>query len=162
MIAPCKLLRLAFCSVSCISIQAEPMRQPVLLLLFFFSCMLLVQRFSRVLAPLQEGMIALWRGWLPSVIGVIPYVGLNFSVYETLKDVTLKHYGKIFALTLLLCHFPASCLPQTALRHRSQPPLLEFSWVNDALENVPHKAYSEISTLCSWCITKKVVQQVAD
>ena len=37
-------------------------------------------------------MIALWRGWLPSVIGVIPYVGLNFSVYETLKDVVLKHY----------------------------------------------------------------------
>ena len=40
-------------------------------------------------------MIALWRGWLPSVIGVIPYVGLNFSVYETLKDMTLKHYGEI-------------------------------------------------------------------
>jgi hypothetical protein len=39
-------------------------------------------------------MIALWRGWLPSVIGVIPYVGLNFSVYETLKDVVLKHYGE--------------------------------------------------------------------
>ena len=41
----------------------------------------------------QEGMIALWRGWVPSVLGVIPYVGLNFSVYETLKDVVLKHYG---------------------------------------------------------------------
>eukprot|EP00884_Botryococcus_braunii_P019730 jgi/Botrbrau1/6440/Bobra.0034s0016.1 len=40
----------------------------------------------------QEGVIALWRGWLPSVIGVIPYVGLNFSVYETLKDVVLKFY----------------------------------------------------------------------
>ena len=39
-------------------------------------------------------MIALWRGWLPSVIGVIPYVGLNFSVYETLKDMVLKAYGK--------------------------------------------------------------------
>ncbi len=39
-------------------------------------------------------MIALWRGWLPSVIGVIPYVGLNFSVYETLKDMVLKHYGE--------------------------------------------------------------------
>ena len=43
---------------------------------------------------LQEGMMALWRGWLPSVIGVIPYVGLNFSVYETLKDVVLKHYSE--------------------------------------------------------------------
>ena len=43
----------------------------------------------------QEGMIALWRGWVPSVLGVIPYVGLNFSVYETLKDVVLKHYGRL-------------------------------------------------------------------
>ena len=41
----------------------------------------------------QEGLIALWKGWLPSVIGVIPYVGLNFAVYETLKDMVLKFYG---------------------------------------------------------------------
>ena len=45
-------------------------------------------------ACLQEGVIALWKGWLPSVIGVIPYVGLNFAVYETLKDVVLKFYGE--------------------------------------------------------------------
>ena len=41
----------------------------------------------------QEGVLALYRGWLPSVIGVIPYVGLNFAVYETLKDVAIKRYG---------------------------------------------------------------------
>ena len=41
----------------------------------------------------QEGVLALWRGWLPSVIGVIPYVGLNFAVYETSKDAILSHYG---------------------------------------------------------------------
>jgi solute carrier family 25 phosphate transporter 23/24/25/41 len=40
----------------------------------------------------EEGLLALWRGWLPSVIGVIPYVGLNFAVYETSKDMILKHY----------------------------------------------------------------------
>lgn len=40
-------------------------------------------------------MIALWRGWVPSVLGVIPYVGLNFSVYETLKDMVLKTYGEL-------------------------------------------------------------------
>lgn len=42
---------------------------------------------------LQEGVLALYRGWLPSVIGVVPYVGLNFGVYETLKDVAVKQYG---------------------------------------------------------------------
>lgn len=41
----------------------------------------------------EEGILALWRGWLPSVIGVIPYVGLNFAVYETLKDVLIKMNG---------------------------------------------------------------------
>ncbi len=32
-----------------------------------------------------EGWGAFYKGWLPSVIGVVPYVGLNFAVYETLK-----------------------------------------------------------------------------
>ncbi|KAG7673038.1 putative Mitochondrial adenine nucleotide transporter ADNT1 [Nannochloris sp. 'desiccata'] len=41
----------------------------------------------------EEGVLALWRGWLPSVIGVVPYVGLNFAVYETLKDKLIKLYG---------------------------------------------------------------------
>ena len=39
----------------------------------------------------------MWRGWLPSVIGVIPYVGLNFAVYETSKDAILSHYGALCA-----------------------------------------------------------------
>lgn len=40
----------------------------------------------------QEGFFALYKGWVPSVIGVVPYVGLNFAVYETLKDWSVKHY----------------------------------------------------------------------
>jgi hypothetical protein len=28
---------------------------------------------------LQEGLLALYKGWTPSVLGVIPYVGLNFA-----------------------------------------------------------------------------------
>jgi hypothetical protein len=27
----------------------------------------------------QEGLLALYKGWTPSVLGVIPYVGLNFA-----------------------------------------------------------------------------------
>ncbi|KAJ6795202.1 uncharacterized protein M6B38_362090 [Iris pallida] len=38
----------------------------------------------------QEGFRALYKGWLPSVIGVVPYVGLNFAVYESLKDWLVK------------------------------------------------------------------------
>ncbi len=43
---------------------------------------------------LQEGPLALYKGWLPSVIGVVPYVGLNFAVYESLKAGLLKQYGE--------------------------------------------------------------------
>ncbi|KAF3684198.1 Mitochondrial adenine nucleotide transporter ADNT1 [Capsicum annuum] len=39
----------------------------------------------------EEGPRALYKGWLPSVIGVIPYVGLNFAVYESLKDYLVKN-----------------------------------------------------------------------
>ncbi|KAL4341813.1 hypothetical protein GQ457_08G032290 [Hibiscus cannabinus] len=38
----------------------------------------------------EEGLCALYRGWLPSAIGVVPYVGLNFAVYESLKDWLIK------------------------------------------------------------------------
>lgn len=38
----------------------------------------------------EEGPRALYKGWLPSVIGVVPYVGLNFAVYESLKDWIVK------------------------------------------------------------------------
>lgn len=41
----------------------------------------------------HEGPLAFYKGWLPSVIGVVPYVGLNFGVYETLKAALLKSYG---------------------------------------------------------------------
>ncbi|KAL0373777.1 UNVERIFIED_CONTAM: Mitochondrial adenine nucleotide transporter ADNT1 [Sesamum radiatum] len=45
----------------------------------------------------EEGFRALYKGWLPSVIGVVPYVGLNFAVYESLKDWLLKSnpYGLV-------------------------------------------------------------------
>jgi solute carrier family 25 phosphate transporter 23/24/25/41 len=39
-------------------------------------------------------MLAFYKGWLPSVIGVVPYVGLNFAVYESLKVGLQKQYGE--------------------------------------------------------------------
>ena len=46
----------------------------------------------RVIAR-EEGPKAFYQGWLPSVIGVVPYVGLNFAVYESLKDAAVKQSG---------------------------------------------------------------------
>ncbi|XP_038678900.1 mitochondrial adenine nucleotide transporter ADNT1-like isoform X2 [Tripterygium wilfordii] len=68
----------------------------------------------------EEGPRALYRGWLPSVIGVVPYVGLNFAVYESLKDwlVKTKPFGlaenkELSVTTRLACGAAAGTLGQT-------------------------------------------------
>lgn len=66
----------------------------------------------------EEGLVALWRGWVPSVIGVVPYVGLNFAVYETLKEVVLDHYElqserELSVVTRLACGALAGTVGQT-------------------------------------------------
>lgn len=39
----------------------------------------------------ENGTRSLYRGYVPTVIGVIPYAGTSFYCYETLKK---KHFGK--------------------------------------------------------------------
>lgn len=41
----------------------------------------------------QGGVLALWRGITPSLLGVIPYAGTSFFTYETLK----QHYQTIYS-----------------------------------------------------------------
>ncbi|KAF8027718.1 hypothetical protein BT93_E0592 [Corymbia citriodora subsp. variegata] len=68
----------------------------------------------------EEGPRALYKGWLPSVIGVVPYVGLNFAVYESLKDWLLKSnpFGlvednELSVTTRLACGAAAGTVGQT-------------------------------------------------
>lgn len=68
----------------------------------------------------QEGALALYKGWLPSVIGVVPYVGLNFAVYESLKDWLIKRNSvrpgessELSVLTKLACGAAAGTVGQT-------------------------------------------------
>ncbi|KAE9615370.1 hypothetical protein Lal_00048476 [Lupinus albus] len=69
----------------------------------------------------EEGPRALYKGWLPSVIGVIPYAGLNFAVYESLKDwlIKSKPFGlvndssELSVTTRLACGAAAGTLGQT-------------------------------------------------
>ncbi|KAL3498968.1 hypothetical protein ACH5RR_041700 [Cinchona calisaya] len=68
----------------------------------------------------EEGPRALYKGWLPSVIGVIPYVGLNFAVYESLKDWLVKSrpFGlikdsELSLTTKLACGAAAGTVGQT-------------------------------------------------
>jgi solute carrier family 25 phosphate transporter 23/24/25/41 len=71
-----------------------------------------------MLPPTQEGPLAFYKGWLPSVIGVVPYVGLNFGVYETLKHMLLLHYGlrderELSVPSRLACGAAAGTMGQT-------------------------------------------------
>ncbi|KAI3979266.1 hypothetical protein MKX01_007742 [Papaver californicum] len=69
----------------------------------------------------EEGPRALYKGWLPSVIGVVPYVGLNFAVYESLKEwlIETKPLGlvdnnsELGITTRLMCGAAAGTVGQT-------------------------------------------------
>lgn len=45
----------------------------------------------------EEGLKTLYRGFTPTILGVIPYAGLSFFTYETLKKL---HAGKTSACAL--------------------------------------------------------------
>ncbi|KAH9787585.1 mitochondrial adenine nucleotide transporter ADNT1 [Citrus sinensis] len=68
----------------------------------------------------EEGPRALYRGWFPSVIGVVPYVGLNFAVYESLKvwliktkPLGLAEDSELSVTTRLACGAAAGTVGQT-------------------------------------------------
>lgn len=74
-----------------------------------------------------EGLFALWRGWVPSVIGVVPYMGLNFGVYETAKDMIIKFYGERYCWGLRFRLVPQSWevwVSRTRLRDEPCPCVL--------------------------------------
>ncbi|KAH7513813.1 hypothetical protein FEM48_Zijuj11G0022000 [Ziziphus jujuba var. spinosa] len=68
----------------------------------------------------EEGPRSLYKGWLPSVIGVVPYVGLNFAVYESLKEYLIKakplglvEDNDLSVITRLACGAAAGTVGQT-------------------------------------------------
>ncbi|XP_023572707.1 calcium-binding mitochondrial carrier protein SCaMC-3 isoform X3 [Octodon degus] len=42
----------------------------------------------------REGLRAFYRGYLPNVLGIIPYAGIDLAVYETLKNRWLQQYSQ--------------------------------------------------------------------
>ncbi|XP_003975708.1 mitochondrial coenzyme A transporter SLC25A42 [Takifugu rubripes] len=43
----------------------------------------------------EEGLKTLYRGFAPSILGVMSYAGLSFFTYETLKKVHAEHSGRL-------------------------------------------------------------------
>ncbi|XP_075414957.1 mitochondrial adenyl nucleotide antiporter SLC25A24 isoform X2 [Tenrec ecaudatus] len=42
----------------------------------------------------HEGMGALYKGYIPNLLGIIPYAGIDLAVYELLKSYWLEHFAE--------------------------------------------------------------------
>lgn len=66
----------------------------------------------------REGVKAFYKGYIPNIIGIIPYAGIDLAVYESLKNLWLSRYCKDTAnpgiLVLLGCGTISSTCGQLA------------------------------------------------
>lgn len=64
----------------------------------------------------KEGFFTLYRGLWPSIIGVVPYVGIDFAVYETLKRYSPKdEQGRVGDLVTVTNGAVAGLFAQTGM-----------------------------------------------
>ncbi|XP_056444650.1 calcium-binding mitochondrial carrier protein SCaMC-2-B isoform X2 [Gadus chalcogrammus] len=66
----------------------------------------------------NEGMSAFYKGYVPNMLGIIPYAGIDLAVYETLKNWWLQNYATDSAdpgvFVLLACCTTSSTCGQLA------------------------------------------------
>ncbi|KAK1801361.1 hypothetical protein P4O66_023046 [Electrophorus voltai] len=66
----------------------------------------------------KEGLTAFYKGYVPNMLGIVPYAGIDLAVYETLKNTWLQQYGKDGTnpgvLVLLACGTISSTCGQLA------------------------------------------------
>ncbi|XP_028301012.1 mitochondrial adenyl nucleotide antiporter SLC25A24 [Gouania willdenowi] len=66
----------------------------------------------------KEGVKAFYKGYIPNILGIIPYAGIDLAVYESLKNMWLSRYCKDTAnpgiLVLLGCGTLSSTCGQLA------------------------------------------------
>uniref|UniRef100_H3CCC9 Solute carrier family 25 member 24 n=1 Tax=Tetraodon nigroviridis TaxID=99883 RepID=H3CCC9_TETNG len=66
----------------------------------------------------KEGVKAFYKGYIPNILGIIPYAGIDLAIYESLKNLWLSKYAKDTAnpgiLVLLGCGTISSSCGQVA------------------------------------------------
>ncbi|XP_022902261.1 mitochondrial coenzyme A transporter SLC25A42 [Onthophagus taurus] len=109
----------------------------------------------------QEGLLTFYRGIIPTLLGVIPYAGVSFYTYETLKRQYKEHIGHLNIpqpITSLGFGAIAGMLGQTSsypldiVRRRMQTDMinkypsisgtLKLIWFNEGLKNGLYKGLS--------------------
>eukprot|EP00941_MAST-03F_sp_MAST-3F-sp1_P000100 g100.t1 len=106
----------------------------------------LTDAFIRI--PQERGWLGLYQGMTPNLCGIVPYVGINYLVYETLKENATVLYGDTnnHPLILLICGGLAGCTGQTVaypfdlLRRRFQMPNSPYK---NGLTNAIKTIYSQ-------------------
>ncbi|XP_072288704.1 calcium-binding mitochondrial carrier protein SCaMC-2-A [Eucyclogobius newberryi] len=66
----------------------------------------------------REGLSAFYKGYVPNMLGIIPYAGIDLAIYETLKNRYLQQYGSTTSnpgvVVLLACGTVSSTCGQLA------------------------------------------------
>ncbi|CAH1779376.1 unnamed protein product [Owenia fusiformis] len=65
----------------------------------------------------KEGFGALYRGYVPNLLGIIPYAGIDLTIYETLKQIYMKKNPEVkepSVMLLLACGTASSTCGQLA------------------------------------------------
>uniref|UniRef100_A0A8P4K5M2 EF-hand domain-containing protein n=1 Tax=Dicentrarchus labrax TaxID=13489 RepID=A0A8P4K5M2_DICLA len=66
----------------------------------------------------KEGVMAFYKGYIPNLVGIIPYAGIDLAVYESLKNAWLSYHAKDSAnpgvLVLVACGTISSTCGQLA------------------------------------------------
>ena len=88
----------------------------------------------------EGGVVALYRGLLPTILGVAPYVGINFAVYENLRKWITPEgqknptgVGKLIAGAISGAVAQSITYPMDVLRRRFQVLAWNIVWVVDLL-----------------------------
>uniref|UniRef100_A0A158PEU6 EF-hand domain-containing protein n=1 Tax=Angiostrongylus costaricensis TaxID=334426 RepID=A0A158PEU6_ANGCS len=65
----------------------------------------------------KEGLICFYKGYVPNLLGIIPYAGIDLAIYETLKKLYVRHHkdsAEPGVLALLACGTCSSTCGQLA------------------------------------------------
>jgi solute carrier family 25 phosphate transporter 23/24/25/41 len=101
----------------------------------------------------KEGVFALYKGLWPSLLGIVPYVGMDFAAFYSFKSILLKDKrfckkdGTLSAVSTLSCGGIAGAVAQTVsypldlIRRRMQvqdfvPGAVKYSGVCDAFVSI--------------------------
>jgi hypothetical protein len=96
----------------------------------------------------EEGPRTLYRGYLPTVLGVIPYAGVSFFTYDTLKR---KYMGMYIRNCNILLLISATCVIQQRAWFRCLHSSVEWKCSENYFWVMPWKWWPSSYDRGLWC-----------